>query len=68
MSGKKQKAAPSDARKAVKEPSRMEFPNLTARDLDAPEVQAVTMLDYEGSPVVTYGIRENRAKRSRGAS
>ncbi len=66
MSGKKQKAAPSDAPKAV-EPSRMEFPNLTARDLDAPEVQAVTMLDYEGSPVVTYGIGET-AKRSRGAS
>jgi hypothetical protein len=68
MSDKKQKASPSDAPRAVKVPSRIEFPNVTARDLDAPEVQAVTMLDYEGSPVATYGIGENRAKHSRGAS
>ena len=68
MSGKKQKAAPSGAPKAVKEPSRIEFPNLTAPGLNAPEVQAVPMLDYEGSPVVTYSVADKRAKPARGAS
>jgi len=61
MSDKKQKAG-------VKVPGRVEWPNLTERDLDVPEGQAVTMLDYEASSVVTYGVADKRAKPSRGAS
>jgi hypothetical protein len=38
------------------------------RKLEVPEKQTVTMLDYEGSPVVTYSIVDKRAKPSRGAS
>ena len=65
MTGKKQKAAPL---KAVKEPTRVEMPNLKAPDLDPHQKQTVTMLDYEGSPVVTYSVADNRAKPSRGTS
>ena len=32
------------------------------RSLDVREPQAITMLDYEGSPVVTYSIGDKRAK------
>ena len=39
------------------------------RSLDPREAQAtVTMLDYEGSPVVTYSVTDKRAKPSRGTS
>ena len=38
-----------------------------SRSLDVREAQAtVTMLDYEGSPVVTYSVTGKRAKPSRG--
>ena len=60
MTGKKQKAAQP---KAVKVPGRVEWPNLAG-----PEEQTVTMLDYEGSPVVTYSVADKGAKPSRGAS
>jgi len=66
MTGKKQKAAAPEPPKAVMEPSSLEFPNLTARRAG----QAVTMLDYEGSPVVTYSVGEKgtKPKTSRGGS
>ena len=66
MTGKKQKATSPEPPKAVNEPSSLEFPNVTVER----EEQAVTMLDYEGSPVVTYSVGEKGAKRksSRGAS
>ena len=39
------------------------------RTLQVPEEPAtVTMLDYEGSPVVTYSVIDKRAKPSRGTS
>jgi hypothetical protein len=39
------------------------------RNIDVREPQAtVTMLDYEGSPVVTYSVVDKRAKPSRGSS
>ena len=39
------------------------------RNFDArQEPAAVTMLDYEGSPVVTYSVVDKRAKPSRGVS
>jgi hypothetical protein len=60
MTNKKQKA------KAVKLPGRVEMPNVTVRN--APDEQAVTMLDYEGSPVVTYRAADKGARPSRGAS
>ena len=61
MSDKKQKAAMSV-------PSRIEFPNLADRDLDAPAGEAVTMLDYEGQTVVTYRVADKHAKPAQGAS
>jgi hypothetical protein len=61
MSDKKQKATTSV-------PSRIEFPNVADRDLNAPEGEAVTMLDYEGQTVVTYRVAEKRAKPAQGAS
>ena len=66
MTGKKQKATSPEAPKAVNVPSRLEFPNVTVER----EEQAVTMLDYEGSPVVTYRVGDSGPKheRSRGAS
>ncbi len=63
MSGKKQKAAPPESPGAMKVPGRVEWPNLVG-----PEGRAVTMLDYEGSPVVTFSVADNRVKPSRGAS
>ena len=39
------------------------------RTLQVPEEKAtVTMLDYEGSPVLTYSVVDKRAKTSRGTS
>ena len=61
MSDKKQKAA-------VSVPSRTEFPNLADRDLNAPDGEAVTMLDYEGQTLVTYRVADKRAKPAQGAS
>jgi hypothetical protein len=57
MTGKKRKAASPEPSNAVNEPSHLEFPNVTVER----EEQAVTMLDYEGSPVVTR-VGDNRAK------
>jgi hypothetical protein len=57
MTGKKQEATSPEPPKAVKVPSHLEFPNVTVER----EEQAVTMLDYEGSPVVTR-VGDNRAK------
>ena len=37
-------------------------------DVDVREQQTVTMLDYEGSPVVTYSVVDKREKPARGAS
>jgi hypothetical protein len=56
MTGKKQKAAAPVAAKAVTEPSHLEVPNLTTRDANGAVKQTITMLDYEGSPVVTYRV------------
>jgi hypothetical protein len=42
---------------------RTQGPKLVVR-----EQQTVTMLDYEGSPVVTYSVVDKREKPSRGAS
>ena len=42
MSGQKWKPAPSYRPKGVKLPGRLDAPNLTARDFDMPERQAVT--------------------------
>ena len=61
MSDKKQKAA-------IRVPSQIEFPNVADRDLNAPEGQAVTMLDYEGQTVVTYRAGDKRAKPAQGTS
>ena len=36
--------------------------------LEVPRKQTVTMLDYEGQPVVTYSVVDKRAKPSRDAS
>ncbi len=71
MTGKKQKTAPPVAAKAAKEPSHVEVPNLTPRDAGGGGAkQTITMLDYEGSPVVTYRVGDKSAKpgRSRDAS
>jgi hypothetical protein len=66
MTGKKRKAASPEPSNAVNEPSHLEFPNVTVER----EEQAATMLDYEGSPVVTYGVGDNgaKSKSSPGAS
>ena len=61
MSDKTQKAA-------MRVPSQIEFPNVANHDLNAPEGQAVTMLDYEGQPVITYRVADKRAKPAQGAS
>ena len=40
-----------------------------SRGVEVREAPAtVTMLDYEGSPVVTYSVTDKRAKPSRGTS
>ena len=38
------------------------------RNFEVPGKQTVTMLDYEGQPVVTYSVVDKRAKPSRDAS
>jgi hypothetical protein len=63
MSDKKQKAVPPHPPKTVTVPGRVEWPNA-----GGPEEQTVTMLDYEGSPVVTYSVADKQAKPPRGAS
>jgi hypothetical protein len=68
MSGKKQKATAPEPPKAMMEPSSVEVPNLTLRTTDGRAEQAVTMLDYEGSPVVTYSVVDKRGKPARGSS
>ena len=68
MTGKKQKATAPEPSKAMMEPSSVEVPNLTVRTTDGRPAQAVTMLDYELSPVMTHSVVDKRRKPARGSS